>query len=169
MDIHFLMAQWKATPQRVASLLEGISSEEARLRPTPDDWSVLEVINHLVDEEIQDFRSHLDFILAPQGKEWERIDPQAWIVERKYNERELTPSLENFMRERAASIAWLESLGNVDWDITHTSQFGSMRAGDMFTAWVAHDGLHQRQLVELQRFLVERAAKPYEVGYAGDW
>jgi hypothetical protein len=44
-----------------------------------------------------------------------------------------------------------------------------MRAGDMFAAWVAHDGLHIRQLNELHRLLVERAAKPYRVGYAGEW
>jgi hypothetical protein len=44
-----------------------------------------------------------------------------------------------------------------------------MRAGDMFAAWVAHDGLHIRQLNELHRSLLERAAKPYRVGYAGEW
>lgn len=169
MDFTFLRTQLAANVQRIAALVEGLTTEQARLRPTADAWSILEVINHLYEEEIHDFRSHLDFILHPQGKEWESINPQAWVTERKYNERELGPSLQNFLSERAKSLAWLDSLGQVDWEATHTSKFGSMRAGDMFTAWVAHDGLHMRQLVELHRFLVEQAAQPYEIGYAGDW
>lgn len=169
MDLAYLKTQLATNPQRIAALVDGLTTEQARLKPAPDAWSVLEVINHLYDEEIHDFRSHLDFILHPQGKEWQPINPQAWVTERKYNERELGPSLENFLQERAKSLTWLDSLGDADWNISHTSKFGSMRAGDMFAAWVAHDGLHMRQLVELHRFLVERAAQPYEIGYAGEW
>ena len=44
-----------------------------------------------------------------------------------------------------------------------------MHAGDIFASWVAHDGLHLRQLVELHRMLAERAVKPYKIGYAGEW
>ena len=169
MDYDFLLSQFRATPERLRALAVGLSPQQARYRPASDSWSVLEVLNHLVDEEIHDFRSHLDFILHPEGKEWEPIDPQGWVTERNYNQRDLQQTLDNFQRERAASIAWLDSLGDIDWDITYTSEFGSMRADDMFAAWVAHDGLHLRQLAELHRALLEQAVGDYDVSYAGEW
>ena len=44
-----------------------------------------------------------------------------------------------------------------------------MTAGDMLSAWVAHDNLHIRQLVELRRFRIEKVTKPYKIRYAGEW
>jgi hypothetical protein len=44
-----------------------------------------------------------------------------------------------------------------------------MRAGDMFAAWTAHDQLHMRQFVELHRAWLVEQARPYNVGYAGEW
>jgi hypothetical protein len=169
MDTNYLISQFRATPERLRALAAGLSPQQACYKPAADDWSILEVLNHLVDEEIHDFRSHLDFILDPAGKEWEAIDPQGWVTERKYNERDLGQTLDNFQRERAASIAWLDSLGDIDWDTVYTSEFGSMRAGDMFSCWVAHDGLHLRQLAELHRAILEQAVGEYDISYAGDW
>ena len=169
MDFAYLRQQLEHNAERITVLCQHLPDEQARFKPAPDSWSVLEVVNHLLDEEIFDFRFRLDFILAPEGKEWKPIHPGAWVTERKYNERDLDKSLANFQRERAASIAWLKSLGDVDWKISYTYEFGSMRAGDMFAAWVAHDQLHLRQLVELHRAYTEQAAKPYELSYAGEW
>jgi hypothetical protein len=75
----------------------------------------------------------------------------------------------NFFRERAKSLTWLKGLKNAVWNITYKSKFGSMRAGDIFASWVAHDNLHIRQLVELRRSFIERITKPYDIQYAGDW
>ena len=184
MDYPYLLSQFRAMPERLRALAAGLSPQQARYKPSADvaiaqqspesnaqhlSWSVLEVLNHLVDEEIHDFRSHLDFILHQAGNQWEAIDPQGWVTERKYNERDLQATLDNFQRERAASIAWLDSLGDIDWETPYVSEFGTMRAGDMFACWVAHDGLHLRQLAELHRALLEQAVGDYDVSYAGEW
>jgi hypothetical protein len=44
-----------------------------------------------------------------------------------------------------------------------------MSAGDLLASWVAHDVLHMRQLVELQRAYVVHLAEPYNTEYAGPW
>ena len=44
-----------------------------------------------------------------------------------------------------------------------------MRAGDMLAAWLAHDLLHIRQLIQLQRAWDERQLAPYSLEYAGEW
>ena len=91
------------------------------------------------------------------------------MTERRYNEQNFAEMQEKFLAERAKSLDWLRGLSEANWDTTYISQFGSMKAGDMFTSWVAHDNLHIRQLVELRRNLIERMVSPYDIQYAGDW
>ena len=169
MDFKTLYQELVNSTEMIVALLADISQDEAQIKPNPEAWSILEVVCHLYDEEREDFREHLDFILYRQNEEWHRIDPEGWVTERKYNEQNFTEMQEKFLAERQKSLDWLQEISGADWDTTYTSQFGSMRAGDMFTSWVAHDNLHIRQLTELRRNRVERITKPYDIQYAGDW
>jgi hypothetical protein len=163
------MRQLEGNSERIEALARGVTQEEASWKPNPESWSMLEVVNHLYDEEREDFRVRLNIILHHPNDQWPPIDPQGWVVERKYNQRELAESIENFVKEREASLEWLRGLGEPDWDTQYTSPFGSMKAIDMFGAWVTHDQLHMRQLVELHRRYTEQQAKPFSLAYAGDW
>jgi hypothetical protein len=153
----------------IRALTANISQEEAQVKPTPEDWSMLEVVCHLHDVEREDFREHLDCILHRPNEEWHGIDPQEWVTSRKYNEQNFTEMLVKFLEERRKSLDWLIDLSNADWDAAYTSEHGTMSAGEMFTSWAAHDNLHIRQLVELKRHQIENLSRPYEIGYAGDW
>jgi hypothetical protein len=53
----------------IHALTANISLEGAQIKPIPKSWSILEVISHLYDEEREDFREHLDFILHRQNEE----------------------------------------------------------------------------------------------------
>jgi hypothetical protein len=155
--------------QAIYRLVENVSLEQARWRPASESWSLLEVINHLYDEEREDFREHLDFILHRSEGAWHRIDPQGWVTARSYNERDIDTSLENFLAEREKSLTWLRSLHDPDWQVVAQAPWGPINAGDMFAAWLAHDLLHLRQIVELLYAWHAQEAGPYGVGYAGDW
>lgn len=167
MEMSFLLREFTENPKRIKALVAGVSQAEARFKPSVKSWSMLEVVNHLVDEERLDFRLRLDLLLHHPEKNWPPITPTAWVNQHRYNTRNLQISLANYLRERRHSARWLRSLGKVDWNVRRTHHGRSLRAGDLFAAWVAHDGLHIRQLNELHRSLLERAAKPYRVGYAG--
>ena len=177
MEFQTLYQELSQSTEMIRVLLAGIGAEEARGKPSPGKWSILEVVCHLYDEEREDFREHLDFIISTslnaslhrQNKEWHPIAPQAWVKLRKYNEQDFGKMKGKFFRERTKSLAWLKSVKNADWEFAYKSKFGSMRAGDMFTSWVAHDNLHIRQLVELRRWHIERNSKPYKIHYAGEW
>ena len=159
----------------IQALLMGVTAEQARSRPAPEAWSMLEVLCHLADEEREDFRAHADYILHHADQPWPEIDPQGWVKARRYNERELDAALEDFLAERLRSLAWLKALPAVDWNTMITVTFGpsnesfSLSAGDMLASWVAHDNLHMRQLVELRRERLVRLAEPCRVEYAGRW
>ena len=169
MQYKTLCQELEYSTEMIRALLAGISQEEAQIRPDIESWSILEVVCHLYDDEREDFREHLDFILHRQNEEWHRIDPEAWVTERKYNDQSLTEMQEKFFAERWRSLEWLRGSAETDWEITYTSQFGSMKAGEMFACWVAHDNLHVRQLTELRRNWIERMTQPYDIEYAGDW
>jgi hypothetical protein len=64
---------------------------------------------------------------------------------------------------------WLGELGEVAWTVGYQAPFGWIRAGDILVAWVAHDVLHMRQLVELKWAYLVQAVEPYGVRYAGTW
>ena len=161
--------QMRGQAEAIRTLVQGVSDEQACWKPSPDEWSILEVINHLYDEEIEDFRTHLDLILHHPSDPWPRIDPQGWVTERRYNDRELAQSLSNFLDARKESLAWLEGLTSPNWEAAFQVPWGQITAGDMLASWAAHDLLHLRQLVELQRAYVVRLAAPYKVDYAGPW
>lgn len=169
MEIDVLIKRLTHNARMIQSLAQGVSDEQACWKPSADNWSILEVINHLYDEEIEDFRAHLDLILHRAGEPWPGIDPGGWVIERRYNERDLAQSLRDFQLAREESLSWLSGLAAPDWQAVYEAPFGQITAGDMMAAWVAHDLLHLRQLVELQWAHTTRLIQPYRVRYAGVW
>ena len=169
MNREHLIGQMMNNTKTILNLAQGVSADQARWKPDDDSWSILEVINHLYDEEREDFRVRLDIILHHPEQPWPAIDPQGWITERRYNQRNFEESVKDFLTERDKSLFWLQELGSPKWETIYTSPFGQMSAGDMFAAWVGHDLLHIRQLVELHWAYTVRTVKPYRVDYAGDW
>jgi len=169
MEFKTLYQELEHSTEMIRALLAGINQQESQIKPNPESWSILEVVCHLYDEEREDFREHLDFILHRQDEEWHRIDPQGWVTERKYNEKNFAEMQEKFFGERWKSLEWLSGLSEANWGTIYASEYGSTTAGEMFACWIAHDNLHVRQLAELRRKHIERITQPYEIEYAGEW
>ena len=153
----------------IRALVVGVTQAEAQVKPTPESWSILEVVCHLGDEERDDFRQRVDFTLNRPGQTWPPIHPGAWVTERKYNARDLEQSLNDFLAERGKSLVFLKGLESANWNASHMTQYGERKAGDLLGSWVAHDNLHMRQLVELRRVRVQKITGPYDIRYAGGW
>jgi hypothetical protein len=170
MNLSYYLSRLGNQAEAIARLVEGVDTEQARYKPRPNDWSILEVINHLYDEEIEDFRIRLQLTLEDPQQPWPPNDPIRKVTERHYNSRDLGASLENFLDERTVSIEWLRDFDAPKWENEHViADVGSLRAGDLLVSWVAHDLLHLRQLVELHFTYQRTLAVPYSVDYAGDW
>lgn len=168
-DPEVLTAQLERNAHVFRLLATGLSQEQERWKPAPEEWSILEVVNHLADEDAEDFRARLDAILHRPEQVWVPIDPQGWAVERAYNARGMDASLERFVTERYRSVVWLRSLKSPLWASTHTNQFGAISAREMLASWVAHDWLHVRQIARLQHHWAEQSISPESVQYAGAW
>jgi hypothetical protein len=168
MDIQQSIDQLRRSGAAIVDMVGGVDAEHARWKPAPERWSILEVINHLADEEREDFRTRFELTLRDPHAEWPKLDPEAIVVTRAYNARELAASLDAFRREREQSLAWMASLGDVQLDNAHAHPaFGALRAGDLLAAWVAHDLLHIRQIARIQYEYVAAQSAPYSTAYAG--
>jgi hypothetical protein len=169
MDAERYARQLERGIERIEALVRGVADDQARWKPDPASWSILEVMGHLADEERLDFRVRLDHTLHRPGTPWPPIDPEGWVTERHYNEGDLDETVGRFVDARADSVRWLRTLGTPAWDAAHTAPFGSLRAGDLMAAWVGHDLLHMRQIVRLHWQYLSQEAAPYRPAYAGRW
>lgn len=167
MNAVVVASQLASTPAAVRALVAGLPEEHARWKPSPSKWSMLEVLCHLADEERQDFRLRLRLILESAEAPWPDINPAGWPSQRGYNTREVNASLIDYERERAESLRWLGGLRHVRWDaVHHHPKLGSLAAGDILSAWVAHDLLHLRQMINLRLAALEAGAAPFSTRYA---
>lgn len=170
MELAQITATMQMNTHRIAALVAGVGEAQARWQPDAASWSILEVVNHLLDEEREDFRVRIDYTLHRPGAAWPSIDPVGWVTARRYNVRNLDESLAAFMAERQRSLDWLRSLTAPDWETSAIAPWGEPFAvGKLLAAWVAHDLLHLRQLVELHWAWTTAALAPYTCEYAGEW
>ena len=170
MDLHSLIGRMEPFPQAVQALLTGLPDADARWKPPTGAWCILEIVNHLADEEVEDFRTRLRLTLEEGEREWPPIDPEGWARDRKYNERDLGESLARFAAARAESIAWLRSLESPDWSrFREHPRAGRLTAGDLMASWAAHDALHLRQIAKRLHELAARDGHGARTRYAGEW
>jgi DinB superfamily len=147
-----------------------ISDADACVRPPSGAWSILEIVCHLGDEEVEDFRARLRLTLEDPTKEWPAIDPEGVAIARRYNEKNLAVEVQRFVNERLASIMWLRSLKDPNWESAYVHpKWGAISAGMLMTAWAAHDMLHLRQIAKRRYELACRDGAPFDAGYAGAW
>ena len=168
-------------PQRLIDVLERfvdilpplvrrVPADDLRWKPPDGAWSILEVLRHLGDEEVDDFRGRLEMTLRDPAAPWPPNDPEGWAVERRYNEADPGEALERFIAERRKSVAWLRGLGSPDWSQAYRHpKFGPIRAGDILVSWAGHDALHLRQIAKRMFQMAGRDGGEFTTDYAGDW
>lgn len=170
MNTEKLIASLERFGRVLPVVVRDVSPEDARWKPADGAWSILEIVRHLLDEEVEDFRTRVRLTLEKPAEDWPGIHPAQWAVQRRYNDGELNDAVAKFVAERDASVKWLRGLKNPDWSSTHAHpKFGSMRAGDLLAAWAAHDSLHLRQIAKRLHQMAARDAEGFSTGYAGDW
>lgn len=173
MHIENLFNSLRRFRRALPALVADVSVEDARWKPADGAWSILEIVRHLVDEEVEDFRTRVRLTLEDPSQPWPPIDPEAAAVERRYNEGDFDQAVTQFVNEREKSLEWLEprlmSLAEHADQAWEHPKFGPITAGEVFCSWVAHDQLHTRQIAKRLFQLTQRDAGRFSVEYAGNW
>lgn len=169
MNLQLLAKSLESFTDVLVASVGGVSLDDARFKPADGAWSILEIVTHLADEEVEDFPARLRSTLTDPTQQWPPIDPKGWAKQRNYNDGNLNEQIQRFATLRKDSIAWLRSLTDPQWPNTYKHPKGEIKAGDLIAAWTAHDWLHLRQVAKRRFQLTQRDAGNFSTIYAGDW
>lgn len=154
-------------PAVLEALLAGLDEAGARTRPAETEWSPVEILCHLRDEEIEDFGARLR-VIVDGGSDFAPIAPERWAEERRYRGASLPDSLEAFRVRRRASLDLLASVSPESLEGSRPlGRLGRLSGLDLVAAWVAHDRIHLAQLAGTLARIWALRWIPLRAEYAG--
>lgn len=149
------MAILEHTPARISQLLGGRSSRELQARPSPDRWSIAEIVHHLADSEIV-FAYRVRRILSTPGAPIEAYDQDAWSRAQHAGDSDAHASLALLRALRGAMLALLRRLDDEELDRygLHAER-GRESIRHLIRLYAGHDRNH---LAQIERLTEERPA-----------
>ncbi len=151
------------------ALLEDVPHKIINWKPAEDEWSLLEIVCHLHDEEREDFRNRIKLVLEDPTRPLPKFDPVHWVRERNYADEDYVKKLTAFLEERKDSVKWLKTLEEPKWENAYQhKKHGPMSAELFLNNWLGHDYLHFRQIVK-NKFLYLKEHVDTPLDYAGEW
>src|SRR5438445_6891480 len=107
-------------PRILECLLGDLDAATWRGRPALAEWSPVEIVCHLRDEEAEDFGARVR-VVVEGGDRFAAIDPERWAVERRYRDADPSTARTTFGKGRAAGLAFLPGVppGALRHGVTH--------------------------------------------------
>jgi hypothetical protein len=164
---HPALDQMAATPDIFRALLSGISNAQVNWKPTPDRFSIAELLERLSHVEAHCFRIRFDEILAADNPEVAPYDQNEYYAKGAYSNRDAEESLAHWEEQREDNLEFLHSLDPkaLSRTGTHTVR-GQFTLANLLNEWALHDLGHVRQLAELVRAqLYYPEIGPFQVEY----
>jgi len=146
------------TPFLLETMLRDLPEDLLRWKPTPERWSIAEVIGHLADIELI-YADRTRRIVTEDTPTLQKYDPTQTVVIGDYVRGSATENLAFFTRTRRSTVILLRSIpaDSAEREATH-SELGTITLHQMLSEWASHDLGHLRQIAELYR---ARAFHPY--------
>jgi uncharacterized damage-inducible protein DinB len=149
-----LIESLQATPQDLARMLRRVSADDALWRPAPGEWCIADVVAHLAYVETP-YLARLRRVVEQDNPFEPYLHPDASAHDLS---RSLTDLLDEFVRLRGETVAFLESLEQRDWGrkLVHET-IGPTRLRDQVQELVSHDNAHLDQVITLREKLETRS------------
>jgi hypothetical protein len=135
----------QATAAAVQSLVRDAGSDLHR-RPAEGEWSVLELVGHLVDAEIV-MSGRYRWAISQAEPALPGYDQDLWVARLRHNEADPHELLAVFSALRAANLRLWRGSSNADRDrVAMHSERGPESYGMMFRMLAGHDRFHLNQM-----------------------
>lgn len=155
-----LIAELEQTHSTLVRLTASQPDEALDFRSAPGDWSVREILAHLVDDEMYVMRTRLERMMKEDRPNLAPHDEQKWYANRNTTRDQLTELLADFAVQRAASLGILTMLRESEWEREgYQPEYGTFTAEAWLSNWTAHDTTHIQQIANT---LEAYAARPGE-------
>ena len=115
-EVPALLEALARTPIEVSRMIQAVSPEHWRTRPSAEEFSALENVCHLRDIEVDGYAQRIARILNEPSPTLADVDGARLAIERDYNNQELAPALETFRQTRERNVELLRTLAESDFD-----------------------------------------------------
>jgi hypothetical protein len=141
------IATIQQTPTALVQLTSSLSDAALDFRSAPGEWTVREVLAHLVDDEMYVMRLRLERIVKEDNPHLAPHDEQRWYANRNTTRDGLGELLVDFAVQRAASLGIIGMLRESDWAREgFQPEYGTFTAEGWLGRWAEHDTNHLRQI-----------------------
>jgi hypothetical protein len=138
-------------PGQVREIVEAITAERRRVRPTAGGFSAVEHVCHLRDIDGEGYAVRLERMLSEEKPVLADIDGDALARERDYQSQDLATALAAFTRTREGIVRRLARVSPAErqrvglWQGTR-----EMTVDDLIAAMLTHDSEHIEELAALR-------------------
>lgn len=140
----------EATPAILRGLMSEITEEDARWKPSPERFSIAEVLAHLAHSEGHCYRARLDRFLSEEMPEFEPDDAQMHLE--LYKNADPEEDFGHFEEQRETNVEVLRGLpADAGSRKARHQEAGEITLSQMLHEWALHDLGHIRQIAELVR------------------
>lgn len=142
-----LIATLEQTAPALVHQTAQLADAKLDFRPDPQEWSIREILAHLVDDEMFVMRTRLERIIKEEHPSLASHDEKAWYRQRNTKRDAINELLSDFSTQRIASLGILTLLRDQEWDRTaYHPEYGDFTAEEWVGHWVEHDLVHLRQI-----------------------
>jgi len=154
------LSAYASGPDRLAAALAQVPPGAMTFKPSPDAWSVHEIIHHLPDSELSGV-VRCRKIIAESGVRVDVYDQDAWSLGLKYQTRDTTGALELFRYLRSYTTGLLRTVDEAVWQnnfVMHPER-GRLTLDHWLVIYAEHVDMHVGQI---QRNVAawEKAGRP---------
>ena len=134
-----------AFPEQLKRQIAGLDDAALRFRPAPDEWSIMELIGHIIDVGTL-WPGRTRQMLATDNPTLAAIDPN-WVRQRDYYNKQPEFLLISLAEQRAEYLEFLRVLrpAQLARPGVHPTR-GSLTVEQGIAALVDHDRLHSEQI-----------------------
>ena len=140
------LAVQREAPARLASLIEGLSTQQLSRRPAPDKWSIVEILAHLAEDELSSSWRYRQMI-EHNGVKLLGFDQDEWARLGDYASWNINEALEMFRLLREANLRMFAQLTPEQWERygIHAER-GKITVRELCRHMAAHDMNHIDQV-----------------------
>jgi uncharacterized damage-inducible protein DinB len=136
----------RQTPALLDNLLANASYERLTKRPSPNKWSIGEILAHLAEDEIATAWRYRQMV-EHNGIELAGFDQDLWARLGDYGARSPKDSLTLFRLLRGANLQFLSQLSPEQWESSGThAERGRITVKDLAIHMAGHDANHIDQI-----------------------
>src|SRR5262245_47306475 len=153
-DLAALVAELERMPDRISTLLQGLTDAQLRGKPSPapEDFSFVEHVHHLRDIEVKGYSQRLRRTLAEVVPKLPDIDGTRLAVEQAYNQRPIAPALDDFVAARRENLELLRRVTTEELERTaDLESTGIVTLAQLLVLWRRHDAVHVSEMTELRQ------------------